>query len=40
MTVSYAAKVYTVVVLGFLGKIIFTGIVREATVWNNEKYCF
>ena len=40
MTVLYAAKVSTLLVLGCLGEMISIGIVRDATVWNNEKYLF
>ena len=38
MTVSFAAKVSTIFVRDFLGKIVSTGIGREATVWNSEHY--
>ena len=38
MTVLFDAKISTVLVLGFLDEIVSTGIVREVTVWNNEKY--
>lgn len=39
MTVLYAAKVSTLFLLGFIGNMISTGMLQEATVWNNET-CF
>ena len=38
MIVLFDAKVSTVLVLGFIDEMVSTGIVREATVWNNETY--
>ena len=38
--VSYATKVSTLLVLGCLGEMISTRILRDATVQNNEKYLF
>ena len=40
MTVLYTTKVSTFLVLGCLDEMISTGSVRDATVWNNEKYLF
>ena len=38
--VLYATKVSTLLVLGCLGEMISTSILRDATVQNNEKYLF